>query len=376
MSPPICIGLIFGGVGPEHEASLSSARAVLNHLDKFKYRTKQFGACKDGSWLVGEGSWSGLYRMADQTMLPSDIVAQFANAGITREFASFPMEELDDVDCAFPVIHGTGGEDGSLQNRLSISEIPFCGSDAVGSLRAYNKWTAKQIARAAGLPVVRGLRTTRGETLVALRQRIWAELGSWNLVIKPEKSGSSFGVSRLSDPAQLPGALELAFTYDNAALVEQYLRHHELFVGVLGEAGEAIIASPVLDPDPKDSPSTYRDKYIDDRYPLQCPTGLDSSVDRGAKEMALTMFRAVGASGYARVDLFLCADTGRLFFNEINTIPALAVDCAFSMGMAHNGWSYKALLDEIVMHAFSRTRHRLPTYLTERPPIIPMTIPA
>jgi D-alanine-D-alanine ligase len=289
--------------------------------------------------------------MAEPAMLPVDIRHKTPLSGPAEHFEQIPLSEFEVCDCVFSTIHGTGGEDGAFQGLLRLLRLPFTGSDVLASAQAYNKWTTKQLARSAGLPVTPAIHVEPHESPQRIRKRIEADLRCWDLVVKPTACGSSFGVSRISCPSQLPAALSAAFAFDATAIVEHYVRHTELYMAVLGNSPRPLVARPVIDPDPKESPSTYFDKYIDDKHPLRCPAGLDAGTEQRARDLALAAYELLGCSGFARVDLFLCRDTGRILLNEINTIPALAIDCAFSLGMAAEGWTYPAVLDDIVASA-------------------------
>ncbi len=351
------LGVIFGGVGPEHEASLSSAKAVLDHLDPGCYSFEQFGIGKDGTWLVGKGAWRQLYSMADTALLPAAIRGFSSDeAGApARRFAGYPdRSTFDGLDCLVPIVDGLGGEDGTLQGFLSFTGKPFTGCGLLAAAQAYDKWTAKRLALAAGLPVARGICVSRWECAALAAQRVESAIGGFDLLVKPVACGSSFGVSRVQRADEFARALAVARRYSASVLVEEYIPHVELFVSVLGNSPDLTIAAPTVEPVPRRRPSTYHDKYIAQAQPLRCPAGLDEAVEAQARALARQAYEALGCRGFARVDLFLRPQTGELLLNEVNTMPGLARNCAFFTGMAALGYDYPALLDTIVALAFDR----------------------
>ena len=345
------LGVIFGGIGSEHEASLSSARAVLDHLDRRRYRFELFGISKDGSWLVGEGAWHALYSDADPDLLPTAIrgYADLPTLARPRVYAGYPdRHAFDGLDCLLPIVDGIGGEDGTLQGFLSFTGLPVTGCGLLAAAQAYDKWTTKRLALAAGLPVVDGICIEPWEAAAAAADRAISVLGSFDLLVKPAACGSSFGVSRVQDVNQFKRGLEVARRYSAAAVVEKYVPHVELFVAVLGNSPDLTVAAPAVEAAPRDEPSTYYDKYIAQALPLRCPAALGEEFDARARELARRAYETLGCSGFARVDLFLRPHSGELLLNEVNTMPGLARNCAFFTGMAALGYDYPRMLDAIV----------------------------
>jgi D-alanine--D-alanine ligase len=344
------LGIIFGGTGPEHEASLSSARAVMDGLDSDTYRIEQFGIAKSGKWLVGPSAWDELLRAAAPSLLPTAIRNRLSaprDPSTRAEVLPVPdLLRLSSLDCIFPIVDGIGGEDGSLQGLLLYTGRPVVGSQLLAAAQAYNKWTTKQLAIAAGVPSTRGVVVDRQTSRSDLRAMVDAQFGHWDLFVKPVSCGSSFGVSRIHSEAEVDHALQDALAYDRGALVEEYIEHTEIFVGVLEQRGGLLIAKPG-----KLGFSTYNDKYIAVEESLRCPSVLDPELDREVRRLAGKVFNALGCAGFARVDFFLSSQDGRLIFNEINTMPAMGRDCAFPTGMQKVGMTYPQLLEKIVLHA-------------------------
>lgn len=350
------VGLIFGGVGPEHEASLASARSVLDALSQSHYEVRQLGISKQGSWLVGDGAWSSLYKLANSRLLPSAI--RHLPAGMTkslRTFDTYPDSGVfTDLDCVFPLVDGVGGEDGSLQGFLSIAGVPSVGCSLLPSAQAYDKWTTKRLARAAGLPVVNGVYIRRGERRSTIEERIASDIGHCNVIVKPSACGSSFGVSHVRDTLHLHRAIAVARRYSPNVLIEEYVENRELFVAALSRATQLIVSPPVIDSPRKRRHSTYFDKYISDKSFLKYPTDLGKDVEERATALAEQVYRCLGCDGFARIDLFYRTRDKTIVLNEVNTIPAFAPDCAFSAGMDAAGLPYEELLDAVIATAFAK----------------------
>jgi D-alanine-D-alanine ligase len=349
------LGIVFGGTGPEHEASLSSARDVMDGLDSDTYQIEQFGIAKSGEWLMGPSAWNELLTAAEPSLLPTAIRGRLgSHRGASARAEVLPVPDLlrlSSLDCIFPIVDGIGGEDGSLQGLLLYTGRPVVGSQLLAAAQAYNKWTTKQLAIAAGIPSARGLVVDRQTSHSDLRAMVDAQFGHWDLFVKPVSCGSSFGVSRIRSEAEVDHALQDALAYDRYALIEEYIEHTEIFVGVLEQRGGLLIAPSVSEKPGKLGFSTYNDKYISVEESLRCPSVLDSELDREVRGLAGKVFNALGCAGFARVDFFLSSRDGRLIFNEINTMPAMARDCAFPTAMQKTGMTYPQLLEKIVLHA-------------------------
>jgi D-alanine-D-alanine ligase len=349
------LGIIFGGTGPEHEASLSSARAVIDGLDSHTYQIEQFGIAKSGEWLVGPSAWEELLTAADPSLLPTAIRSRLdapRDTSARAEVLPVPdLLRLSSLDCLFPIVHGVGGEDGSLQGTLMQTGRPIVGSPLLATAQGYNKWATKRLARDAGVPVAKGLIVGQQTSRSDLRVMIEATFGHWDLFVKPVSCGSSFGVSRIRSEGEVDQALETAFAYDRNVLIEEYIEHTEIFVGIVEEKGDLLIAPSASERPGKLGFSTYNDKYIATEEAVRCPSVLSPDLDRRVRQLAGKVFEALGCAGLARVDFFLSSRDGGLIFNEINTMPAMARDCAFPTGMQRTGMTYPQLLDKIVSHA-------------------------
>ena len=356
----IRLGVIFGGAGPEHEASLSSAKALYDRINSKEINSKEFeielfGITKDGDWIVGSDAWNRLYREANEKLLPRAIRSfpKDAPIGDSECLGSFPpLEIFRSVDCIFPLVHGFGGEDGSLHGLLSFVAKPIVGCSLASSVQSYKKYTAKKLVESAEIDLVQAAFLPGWLSDAEMVQRVKREFdGNWNLIVKPNACGSSFGVSKIAEEADLLKAIKAARLFDKEIVVEEYVEAVELFIGVMGRQPDVIVAPPVVDAPQRTGLYTYFDKYISETYKNQCPSGLSEEVEERAKEIARRVYAELGCDSYARVDLFYVEESGKLYFNELNSPPALSPDCAFPLAMAKIGYTYEELIERLVDYA-------------------------
>ena len=225
-------------------------------------------------------------------------------------------------------------------------------------VQSYKKNTAKKIVRSANIDQQANIDLVKTTFLpgwltdaerVQCVQRAFA--GNWNLIVKPNACGSSFGVSRITNEGDLLKAINNARLFDSDILVEEYVEAVELFIGVMGRQPNLIVAPPVVDAPSRVGLYTYFDKYISETYTSQCPSGLSEEVEQRAREIAWRVYTELGCDSYARVDLFYEKGSGKLYFNELNSPPALSPDCAFPLGMARLGYPYKELITRLIDYA-------------------------
>ena len=355
------LGVIFGGAGPEHEASLSSAKALFDHINLEKFEIERFGIAKDGEWIVGNGAWNHLYQEANENLLPRAIRGLPKGEQISdiRYLRSLPPPEIfDDVDCIFPLVHGFGGEDGKLHGLLSFITKPVVGCSLASCVQSYKKYTAKKIIKSANIDQVDKIDLVKATFLpgwlsdAEIVQHVKSEFdGNWNLIVKPNACGSSFGVSKINKEADLLKAIKAARLFDSEIVVEEYVEAIELFIGVMGRQPDIIVAPPVTDAPRRTGLYTYFDKYISEAYKNQCPSGVPEEDEERAKEIARRVYTELGCDSYARVDLFYVKESGKLYFNELNSPPALSPDCAFPLGMAKEGYTYEELIECLIDYA-------------------------
>jgi D-alanine-D-alanine ligase len=353
----IRLGIVFGGTGPEHEASLSSAKAVFDHLDPRLYEVTQFAIEKTGHWIAGPNAWHALYVDADHHLLPieiRDLPIKKPTHGIRRLGSHPASRHFANIEVVFPLVHGQGGEDGTLQRLCAQYSKPFVGCGAEASAIGFNKWAAKLVARQNGIPSARGVLIHPTDSDSRIIEIVSEAFGEGRVVVKPSASGSSFGVHAVEGCVDVVSAVHDARRYSEDAIVEEFLDAEEILVGVLGNGEDLTISPPIVHGPGVGKISSYFDKYIDIHSPIRNPTGFGSEIDAAAKDIARNIYIALGCTGFARVDIFFCPSHGNLYLNEVNTIPALAVNDTFPSAMASAGLSFPEMLDRIIQLSLDR----------------------
>jgi D-alanine-D-alanine ligase len=351
----IRVAVLFGGRSGEHEVSCISARHVAAAFDPDRYEVVPVGITKEGRWLLPEASQRVLN--GGRLEIPE---SAFEATGVPVSLAPAAGAGLE-VGVVFPVLHGPYGEDGTVQGLLDMAGIPYVGSGVLGSALGMDKEKMKRMFRDHGLPI--------GD-FVAIRAHEWDEEPGQALesarrlgfpsFAKPANLGSSVGVSKCEDEASLVAGIEEALRHDRKILVEEAMAGREIEVGVLGnDHPEASVPGEVL---PGRDFYDYAAKYLDDTSRTEIPAQLPAPVVRELQELAVAAFRAVDASGMARVDFFYDEagpDGGqRVVVNEINTIPGFTVISMFPKLWEASGLPYPRLLDRLIELALERHRQR------------------
>ncbi|GAB6898742.1 D-alanine--D-alanine ligase family protein [Kineosporia succinea] len=345
------IAVLFGGPGPEHEVSLGSAGSVLAELDVLGWDVLAVGIGKDGRWFTGPGSRDLLITLADPEKLPLGVAASTEPAGprTTTYPEPPPRSAFEGYDLVLPLCHGRWGEDGTLQGLLATYGLKVIGCGVTSSAVCFDKQVTKAVLTAAGIPVTPG---------VAVRRRAWTQdpeetgrvlakqIGAGPWFVKPNRSGSSIGVTAVERAADLPAAIDEALHWDDVALVEEFVPHRELLLGVVG-TGEALTVSPPLEAIQAGEFLDYTEKYRGGQLRFDPPAGVGPEVIERARQLATEAFEALGCEVFARVDLFLDTRDGSLLVNEVNTIPGMTAQSAFAQLMAQTGLPFGALLETL-----------------------------
>jgi D-alanine-D-alanine ligase len=338
------VALIFGGRSGEHEVSIVSARSVDRAIDRNRYEVLPMGIDRRGLWADADTS----RRVLDESSDRADDVAQFEG-----RLRLDPRLLEDTIDVAFPILHGPYGEDGTIQGLFEMLDLPYVGCDSASSALCMDKIFCKGILAQAGLPT---------PAWVEVDHRSWTEdrnviieggLGlGLPLFVKPARLGSSVGISRVSNEVDLAPAIEHALDYGKRALIEQGLDAREIEVAVLGDRHpRAAIPGEVV---PGHEFYDYEDKYVDSACELLAPAPLDADLTAAAQELGVKVFRLLGCSGMARVDLFLARDDNRLWVNEVNTIPGFTSISMYPRLWGLSGLEYPDLLDQLIQLAIER----------------------
>jgi D-alanine-D-alanine ligase len=358
MNRRIRVGILFGGQSAEHEISILSARNVLEALDPLRFEPLLIGIDKSGRWLLQDAqrlltSARDPRHVRIEEGTPARLPSTFGEAGAPEA----PASSIPDV--IFPVLHGTMGEDGAVQGLLELAGIPYVGAGVLGSAIGMDKDVMKRLLRDAGIATAdfRTLRRSSFDKDAAAACRELAALG-FPLFIKPANAGSSVGITKVEQPADLEKALRHAFEFDSKVVGEVAISGRELELAVLGGdpptvsvAGEIIVRHP-------DGFYSYDAKYIDAQaVELALPARISPEQQADAQAIALKVFEILECEGLARVDLFLTTQ-GRLLVNEINTLPGFTAISMYPKLWALSGLSPRALVSRLIDLALARAGQR------------------
>lgn len=394
MNKKIRVAILFGGRSAEHEVSLQSAKSIIDAIDKEKYDVVLIGIDKKGKWLLNDsdsylihadnpkliklnasnkrlsinpGDEDALSTFDEEyqpdviTVAQRDMETQQKKEGITVVPIEPQTQNLGSVDVIFPVLHGTFGEDGTIQGLFKLLDIPFVGAGVLGSAVGMDKDVMKRLLRDAGIPIARFRAVKKGERVTF--DEIQKELGM-PCFVKPANLGSSVGVSKVKTKEEFEKAMDDAFLYDQKILFEEYIKGREIECSVLGNENPiASLPGVVI---PTHEFYSYDAKYIDeDGAGLKIPADLPEQTIKKVQEMAIQAFRVLCCEGMARVDMFL-ADDGKLYLNEINTIPGFTKISMYPKLWEATGIPYTELIDRLISLAIARhqVNKRLKTSFT------------
>lgn len=358
MSDIPTVAVLFGGPSTEHEVSLVSARGVLDQIDRQRYQVLEVGITPAGRWFCGPGTLEMLSR--GDTEAPGvrgcSLSADPAAGGLLAESGSGGEPVRVGVDFVLPMIHGSPGEDGTLQGLLEMAEIPYAGPPVDASALCFDKDRTKVVLASRGLPVVRWH---------ALEEQQWTAdpagtgasiLRAFGvpLFVKPARCGSSVGISRVDREEELAAAVDEAFRFDDKLLVEEAVAGREIECAVLGNRqprvslpGEVIPGGRFYD---------YQAKYLDKSSETVVPAVIPEQAADEVRRLSGEAFRALGLRGMARVDFFYVEESGELLLNEVNTIPGFTPISMYPMLWEASGLSFTELIDELIRLGFEQHR--------------------
>ncbi len=363
----IKIGVVFGGRSGEHEISVRSAKSVIEQIDKDKYEVVPIAITKEGNWLNPVESL-GLLPPPTQQLLLNEIGAFPRNSvafagdpsykGLVKLETQQGEERLEKLDVIFPVLHGTFGEDGTIQGLFEMADIPYVGCGVLASSTGMDKAFMKILFRDAGLPICKYvwfLRSEWEDDNEATITQIEKNLG-YPCFVKPANLGSSVGVSKASDEMSLREAITLAAEYDRKIIVEECLEMREIECAVLGnDQPRASLPGEYIIRDESKKFLDYTEKYAGTgNNEFVVPAPVSEELAKKIQQMAITAFKAIDGSGFARVDFFLRKDNGALLVNEINTIPGLTDASGFPKMWAGSGLEFSQVIDALVALAIER----------------------
>ncbi len=379
------VGILFGGRSGEHEVSLLSAASVLNAIDKEKYEVVPIGITKDGRWLTAERAENLLtgklvleprqLRAGDPELTqPAAVLARGEAVVVPPEpihrqtglmpfqTDASPMRRASDrainVDVIFPVLHGTFGEDGTIQGLFELADIPYVGAGVLGSAAGMDKDIMKSLFIATGLPIVKHVTILRSDWKKD-RKRVEKLVGKlkYPVFVKPANLGSSVGISKAHNKKELGPAIEEAAKFDRKIVIEQGVggnkdKAREIECSVLGNdepvssiPGEIVPIKEFYD---------YNAKYLDEGSQLIIPANLTKSQTKKVQELAIRAFKAVDCSGLARVDFLMDPKTRKVYVNEINTMPGFTAISMYPKLWGASGLEYADLIDRLIQLGIER----------------------
>jgi D-alanine-D-alanine ligase len=355
------IAVLFGGRSGEHEVSLDSARSVLSVLDPQKYDIYQVGITHAGNWLTGADARQALQDGRTETLLPCTILPDPSTPalfGIRSNGQEQVLQKLTDLDVVFPVLHGTYGEDGTLQGLFEMTDLAYVGAGVTGSSVGMDKGVFKDVMRAIGIPTVESVIVLRSEIekdIESVMQRA-ETVAAYPLFIKPANLGSSVGISKCNSHGDLGEALLEAAAYDRRVLVERGVDAREIEVAVLGnDDPQASVPGEVL---PSREFYSYESKYVDGTSGLRIPAELPGGVADEIRRMAVNAYKAIDCAGMARVDFFVEKQGGAIYLNELNSIPGFTNISMYPKLWEASGLPYAALVDRLIELALERKADR------------------
>ena len=328
-----------GGRSSEHEISLASARSVLEALDPERYETTTIAIGRDGRWAIGTGD--------EQGMLEGESVPVTQSLPVLAD--SKPAAAIGSVDVVLPVLHGPFGEDGTVQGLLELANVPYVGAGVAASALCMDKDLFKAVLRDRGIPVARNATLRLGDEI--------DNPFGYPVFVKPARLGSSVGISKVHDEAELRAAVALARRHDEKVLVEEFVAGTEVECGVLGNLRPAPIASVVGEIVPHGEWYDYAAKYDADGSDIIVPARISDETAARVQELAVDSFIATECEGMARVDFFVRED-GEVVVNELNTIPGFTATSVYARLFEASGIPYAELLDRLIQLALERHERR------------------
>jgi D-alanine-D-alanine ligase len=360
----IKIGVLYGGRSGEHDVSLCSAASVASALDRNKYKVTAIGIDRDGRWYV-----------QDKPEIISD--KDFGNVLSLKKKGTWLVNHFEQknklhlyniknknkevvLDVVFPVLHGTFGEDGTLQGLLELAMVPYVGADVTGSAVGMDKDIAKRLLKEAGIPVVPSLTINKqqGKDYQKLIIKSAPDILGLPLFVKPVCTGSSVGVKKVKKKEMLAEAMNFALQFDTRVMIEKAVNCREIECAVLGNDNpEASVLGEII---PQHEFYSYEAKYLDPNgAALKIPADINSTLASKIRKAAIEGYMALGCSSMARVDFFLDKKTNKFYLNEINTLPGFTSISMYPKLWEATGLKYSDLLDKLISLALDRHKKKL-----------------
>ena len=338
------IAVIFGGKSPEYPVSLQSAFSILENLDTRKYTVIPIGITREGDWYRYNGEFGNILNNSwfkDTMNLTPIVISQSRSVGGIVELSEEGIQ-VTKLDYAFPVLHGKNGEDGTVQGLFELAGIQVIGCNTLSSALCMDKDKAHKLVQVAGIAVPKAVtlrKSTMQEELGALTEL------EYPLFVKPVRAGSSFGITKIYEPSELESAMALAFEYDGEVIIEEAVDGFEVGCAVMGI--DDLLVGRVDEIELSYGFFDYTEKYTLQNSKIHMPARIDEVCEKKIQETAKVIYRALGCSGFARVDMFL-TPSGEIVFNEVNTIPGITPHSRYPNMMKGIGLSFAETLDKLV----------------------------
>jgi D-alanine-D-alanine ligase len=358
------VGVIFGGRSGEHEVSVRSARAVIDAMDAQKYEVVPIAITKEGKWLSpahsskllpGETKRLLETKVVSEKRQPSALIGNPSSDGLVRGQSSDEHDSNERLDVVFPVLHGTFGEDGTIQGWFEMVGIPYVGCGVLASSCGMDKVTMKALFHEAGLPICNHtwvLRKVWEQDKQSTLRRVIRKVGFPSFV-KPANLGSSVGISKATDKSTLEKAIDLAARYDRKIIIEEGLDAREIECGVMGnEEVEASLPGEYVVHDKAAAFLDYTEKYSGTGHvEFVVPAPLSKAQTARIQRLAVRAFQTIDGAGLARVDFFMRRDTGEILINELNTLPGLTDVSGFPKMWEATGIPFSEVIDRLIQLA-------------------------
>lgn len=341
--------ILFGGVSNEHEVSLRSATSIIENIDREKYEPVLMGITKSGQWRLFEGKTEQLIQGDwEKFSVPAVLSPDRETHGIT--IFHDDRVETKRIDVIYPAVHGQNCEDGALQGLMQLSGIPYVGCGVACSAVTFDKAYTHIVCERAGIPMAKWELVTADETFDKILERIGNNPG-FPCFVKPANSGSSVGCSPAKDKESLKAALDIAFAEDRRVIVEEMITAHEVECAVMGNdelfaptTGEIVTVDGFYD---------YDSKYINDSARLVMPAAVSDESNQKVRELAQKVYKTLDCRGLSRVDFFV-EESGRILFNEINTLPGFTSISMYPKMMTYSGMSYSDVITRLIELALEK----------------------
>lgn len=338
MNDKLSVAILYGGRSVEHEISIRSAKNVVSNIDKDSFEIVLLGIDKLGSWFLNASIDDEIH---------SGVSVSIRLDAISPQLIEIESGKVIEIDVVFPVLHGTDGEDGSIQGLFKSLNLPVLGSGVLGSAISMDKIISKKVLKECGLPVAAYIEFDQSEKEAIKFDEVVAKVGL-PFMIKSAALGSSVGISMIKSKSDFSTALDDSFQYGEKILIEQFIKGRELECAVIGnENPKASYPGEIVMVKDYDF-YTYEAKYLDeDAIKIQLPADVDKSITAEIRKLSIQAYQALRCDDFARVDLFL-TDEGKIIINEINTIPGFTSSSMFPMMWEQMGMSYTQLISELI----------------------------